>query len=317
MPLSAEGVLQAQRAARQLKGANYEMVYCSTLSRSAQTASFFGDPVFVEELSEMDMGAWDGLTWETIRQNYPDLYGARDSDKSLMPPGAENCHEAACRFKQALLKTSGDCIVVSHRGTMGSFFCQECGWPFSRAWDLGLNYGCIIRLVVEEDQVRIFPNQAEIESLYKKYETPEHVMAHCAAVASLADELAQSLIEHGVALNREFLRSAALLHDVYRTQRNHALAGGQAVVDEGFLFTGQAIAKHHNVKQQTEVLDEAALLFFADKLVQGTKRVDIEERFEASLAKCHSPEALEKHDALKQTALKISDTIFRITANRY
>lgn len=149
LPLSAEGRAQAKALAERMKPVRYGALYCSPLARSIQTAAFLGEPIVLPGLTELDMGKWDGLDWETIKRDYPDLYEKRAADKSIMPPGAEGCQAAALRYAEALRSTKGDCVVVGHRGAMGSFLCQLLGLPYARAWDLGLEHGCMVRIDVD------------------------------------------------------------------------------------------------------------------------------------------------------------------------
>ena len=50
--------------------------------------------------------------------------------------------------------------------------------------------------------------------------------------------------------------------------------------------------------------DESALLYLADKHMQGDQRVTLEERFERSRAKCHTEQALCAHDRRYRLALE-------------
>ena len=56
-------------------------------------------------------------------------------------------------------------------------------------------------------------------------------------------------------------------------------------------------------------LDEAAIVFLADKLIQETQRVTIEKRFADSMSKCKSPEARKAHEQQLEQARKLQDMI--------
>ena len=65
----------------------------------------------------------------------------------------------------------------------------------------------------------------EIQELYKKYQTPQRVTAHCRAVAKVAQGIAAELNKHGYDLDTDLVRSTSLVHDVARTWEDHALKG--------------------------------------------------------------------------------------------
>lgn len=72
------------------------------------------------------------------------------------------------------------------------------------------------------------------------------------------------------------------------------------------------IRQHHHL--EAEQIDEAAVVFLADKLVLGTRPVSLEERFRRSALKCtHSLEAWKAHEERKLQAFrvqgKIQDTV--------
>ncbi len=57
------------------------------------------------------------------------------------------------------------------------------------------------------------------------------------------------------------------------------------------------------------LLNEAAIVFLSDKLIQETERVTIEKRFAESLCKCNSPEALKSHERQLKQALDLQNMI--------
>ena len=67
----------------------------------------------------------------------------------------------------------------------------------------------------------------EINNLYKKWDTPSHVIAHCKAVADVAAKLASELNNHGYKLDIALVRGSALAHDVARIHENHAAVGSK------------------------------------------------------------------------------------------
>ena len=121
IPMGPAGLRQAEEMAKRLPPVT--AVFSSPLTRAVQTAEAIGLPVTVlPGLRELYAGAWDGLTFDQIRERYPRLYEARGRDQSLLLPGAEDPQGGLARF-EAALKTaaelaSGDAAVVAHGGVM-------------------------------------------------------------------------------------------------------------------------------------------------------------------------------------------------------
>ena len=77
--------------------------------------------------------------------------------------------------------------------------------------------------------------------------------------------------------------------------------------DRGYTEISQIISQHHGL--QKTLLNEAAIVFLSDKLIQETERVTIEKRFAESLCKCNSPEALKSHERQLKQALDLQNMI--------
>ena len=130
IPLGETGFQQAARMAANLPAVT--AVFSSPLSRAVQTAQAIGMPVtVVDDLREMYAGEWEGLTFDEIRQRYPELYAARAKDLTLPLPGAEDPKEGLVRFTAALqhcVATSpGDLAIVAHGGIIARFLQELTG----------------------------------------------------------------------------------------------------------------------------------------------------------------------------------------------
>lgn len=137
------------------------------------------------------------------------------------------------------------------------------------------------------------PTKSDIDRLFDMAATPEPVRRHCLAVAELALDIATRLAAAGVPVDPEFTHSAALLHDVAKGQRRHAEAGADLLAAAGYPEVAHVVAHHMDIRSQTDRLDEKALVFLADKLVQGEARVTLKDRFGIGLNRfADKPEAL-------------------------
>ena len=132
IPLGALGRMQACLLGQELKG-RVSRVFSSPLSRAVQTAQAICPDVNVlPGLRELDAGDWDGLTFDEIRLQYPELYAARGENPRLLPPNAEAEAPALARFSaamaQAAIDSPGDFAVVTHGGIL-TLFLTSLGLP--------------------------------------------------------------------------------------------------------------------------------------------------------------------------------------------
>lgn len=130
IPMGDKGLAQAAQMAEKLPAVT--AVFSSPLTRAVQTAQAIGLPVTIlPDLREMHAGEWDGLTFDEIRQRYPELYAARASDLTIPLPGAEDHEESLHRFAAAMEKAAnlapGDFAVVAHGGIIAQFLQHITG----------------------------------------------------------------------------------------------------------------------------------------------------------------------------------------------
>ena len=288
-------------------------VFCSHLIRAIDTARpLCPSPMIREGLEEQDMGIWDGLSFTEIKARFPALYEAREHNPHLWPDGAETMEAVGLRMRAAILhcleETEGDIVIVSHKSAIDSITGSRpklLHTSISRvAWD-GQQLSPL--------EIGIIPHPKLTEgiciALLQAAGTPEHVIAHCRAVAEEALRLVDGLPAGQAALDRDLLFAAALLHDVARTEPDHAEAGAAWIRALGYPDVADVVAQHHDCTGA--VLDEASVLFLADKYIRGTQHVTLEERFSASAAKCETAEAKAAHARRFEAALNLEKQIVR------
>ena len=130
LPMGEAGLAQASEMAEKLPPVT--AVFSSPLIRAVQTAEAIGMPITIlPDLREMYAGEWDGLTFDEIRQRYPELYAARSHDLTVPLPGAEDHAEGLARFKRAMEEAAaaapGDFAVVAHGGIIAQFLQDTSG----------------------------------------------------------------------------------------------------------------------------------------------------------------------------------------------
>lgn len=141
---------------------------------------------------------------------------------------------------------------------------------------------------------RFQPDEAECAAMQDAIGTPEPTRRHCAVVAELAVEIAERLVANGVSIDIDAVRAGALLHDIAKGEPDHPAAGARYVAAFGFADVARIVADHMELSfEQGQRLDERHLVFLADKLIKGERRVSLDERFAPALAAFASkPEAL-------------------------
>lgn len=131
IPMGEAGLTQAAAMAKRLPPVT--AVFSSPLTRAVQTAQAIGMPVTVlEDLREMHAGAWDGLTFDQIRQSFPEIYAARGRDRTYPLPGGEDNASGLARFTAAMQEAAaaspGDFAVVAHGGVIALFLQDITGF---------------------------------------------------------------------------------------------------------------------------------------------------------------------------------------------
>ncbi len=135
-----------------------------------------------------------------------------------------------------------------------------------------------------------YPNREECEALHRAAGTPEPVVAHCAAVASLSATLARASGAEG-----DLVESGALLHDIGRS-RSHGwdhgplgadllktwgLPGALADIAERHMGAGltaeEAAARGLGERELLPRTLEEKIVCVADRMTKGTKRITLAE----------------------------------------
>ena len=314
IPLGKLGHLQAALLpfVPELRGT--EKVFCSTLIRARETAlPLCPEPIAIPGLEEQRMGAWDGLPFTEIMRRFPELYAAREADSTLLPDGAEADEAVRLRMYAALLQclqqSAGDIAVVSHKSAIASITGQRAK----------LGYTSVSVLEAEGDALTVqeagklckpYMDDSVCLALLKAAGADAELIAHCKAAAALADELCSALAEKGITLDAALVHRAALLHDLARTEKDHAALAAVWLRELGYPEVAEIVRQHHD--PDSTAINEAAVVYIADKAVRGSRRVPVAERFERSLAKCRTPEALAAHERRRKTAETIQNEINRL-----
>lgn len=321
LPLDAVGREQAAALRDWLAGRSITGIYTSPAVRCVETACMIAGgalPVYQRNgLQEVDVGQWEGLPFSEIKRRWPELYAARGAHiGSVAPPDGEAFTEAALRLDGAvshiLAESGGDVAVVSHGGALRAWLCCLQNMNPDALFSLPQPWGGVSTVRITELGRRVcgvgekpaaVPGPVERDFLLDLCHTPPAVRQHCQAVAREALRLANA---SGQAADLELLECAALLHDLARAEgRDHPEKGAAVLRRAGYPLLAAVIAQHHDLAPDAP--PEAELLYLADKLIQGTRSVPLEARFEASRAKCTTTEAIAVWERRRQTALALQN----------
>lgn len=108
VPLNSVGIAQAKQLAKKASDLNIEIIYCSPLKRTIETAEFIKSKqycqiVIDEHFIERSVSIYEGLTKEDAKNKYPDLY-ERNITRIFneAPPNGETINEVMERVFSGL-----------------------------------------------------------------------------------------------------------------------------------------------------------------------------------------------------------------------
>ena len=142
--LSAEGRRQAERTGELLTGIPLTGVFASPLVRAQETAEAIARPhslnvETVAALQEIDLGQWEGRSWQEIERTEPEAYRLfMEKPATHGYRGGENLTQLWARVQPALEQVMRDNLgrqiaVVGHNVVNRVFLSQVIGIPLDRA----------------------------------------------------------------------------------------------------------------------------------------------------------------------------------------
>ena len=136
-PLTPLGRRQAEALASELaSSSSLSVIYTSPLRRALETAAVVGEQVGLEpvpddDLREVDVGSWTGLSRAEVEARYPDAF-ERWLDGGEGWDDGESYAEMSARVLAALVRISGshpgdELLVVSHGGPIRAIQAAAAG----------------------------------------------------------------------------------------------------------------------------------------------------------------------------------------------
>lgn len=299
-PLDAVGQEQAAALGQWVQLHPSDVVYTSPALRCQQTAAAISNDAQIRsDLWEMNVGEWENLTFDEIRAHWPQEYEARGTHiGTIPPPGGESFYQAGQRlesFLNEILRSNyKSAVIVAHSGLFRGWLWKPLALCVDDVLKIRQPLGGITTIEIHEGRFIVTelgvrpgtPGPVQIQNLWDRCATPESVRAHCKEVAKTACLLA----ERCSCIDKDLLRAACLLHDLYRPQGNrHPASAAQLLAEEGWPALADTVARHHDLG--TNASTEAELLYLADKLTDGVKHVAWQDRFQHSRQRCQTPDA--------------------------
>jgi broad specificity phosphatase PhoE len=160
LPLAKVGMREAELTAVALAEVPFTHVYSSPLRRAMQTARIIAKPHrlrvrALDELIECDIGRWEKLTWEEIREKDAEALERFERDPARFGyPGGENFRQVAERVGRVLdelfKKHAGQTfLVIGHHVVNRVYLAEVLGLPASRAKRVKLD-NCGISVVIRD-----------------------------------------------------------------------------------------------------------------------------------------------------------------------
>jgi alpha-ribazole phosphatase len=136
--LSTDGIMQAEKLRDRLAMEKIDAAYSSTLSRTRLTAEIITsrhklDVTTRAELSEINFGYLEGLTFEEVGKLHPEMADILSKwSKRPKFPGGESLDELESRVQKFLKqlpkhKPEETILIVAHAGTLRLMICNLLG----------------------------------------------------------------------------------------------------------------------------------------------------------------------------------------------
>jgi broad specificity phosphatase PhoE len=166
LPLNTNGKQQAADLGHFFRDRPVDTVVCSHMLRARETASAIASAHNLvvhphDDLHECDVGEWEGLDWETIRQRFP-----TDSDNFLADPaahpmtGGESYADVLERVWPRWLEIVGSnvgkhLVIVAHNVVNRVLLARLLGLETRQAPLLRQRNGCVNLIEIDSDRPQV------------------------------------------------------------------------------------------------------------------------------------------------------------------
>lgn len=165
IPLSDIGIEQAYKLQKEFSNIKIDNIFCSDLTRSVETARIIGNChnssfEILKELREINVGVWEGLTFDYVKNNYKKEYKLRGEDfANYAVNGGEsflNCQKRAWSALMNIVNTTqGNVLISCHAGVIRTIMCKILEINLQNLFKIGQDYGCYNILTENNNDIRI------------------------------------------------------------------------------------------------------------------------------------------------------------------
>lgn len=152
--LTDHGVHQYHQLSERLADKTISACYSSDLSRCTTGATIIGAKIGITprhhpELRELNIGIWEGMTWEAIKAEWPEAWHARLADLvNYRVPQGENLRDVEARVMPLITNIVAqhqgeEVLVVGHGGVNRIILLNAIGAPLAQMFNIEQNYGCL------------------------------------------------------------------------------------------------------------------------------------------------------------------------------
>ena len=150
LPLTVKGREQVALLGTYLSTCGIENIVCSPLLRCQESGLIIGGASTLsvetkDNLSEINLGGWEGLSVDEVKKRYPGAYEERGEDLAgYRPTGGESFHDLLDRvvpaFMQIVEASPSTTAVVAHAGVNRVLLCHILGIPLTRMFTFEQSY---------------------------------------------------------------------------------------------------------------------------------------------------------------------------------
>lgn len=152
IPLSNEGMIHAKQLAGYFLNRNINRIYSSHLKRARKTAEIIASSrisvCIKDDFSELNIGKWDGLSFEEVKLRYPEEYENRGRDlENYIVEGGESmamCRERAVKeLHKSIDESEGNILIVTHAGVIRTIISSLLDISIMDTFEYKIDYGSI------------------------------------------------------------------------------------------------------------------------------------------------------------------------------
>jgi alpha-ribazole phosphatase len=179
LPLCKEGINEAQKLKEYFSNIVIEKAYTSTLTRCLQTTEIILadrsiEQTPVEEFSEINLGEWEGKSFEYIKRIYPKQFEERGRNiDTFIPPGGESFCQLQNRVmpvvEKVIRSSASNILIVAHAGVNRVILSKLLDFPLKEVLNIKQPYGCVNELLWDKINQRWQCNCVIKEKAYDKF----------------------------------------------------------------------------------------------------------------------------------------------------